>query len=105
MVNIKLMKAGGLARARQMVAIAEAAGMPCQMGCMIETRVGVTAATHLALACRNIQYADLDGHLHLASDPCQGGVITSAGNNRLSPGAGLGLSVVAPPGQKGRRRP
>ncbi len=104
MVNIKLMKAGGLHRARQMAACAEAAGLPCQLGCMIETRVGVTAATHLALACRGIAYADLDGHLHLASDPCQGGVFTSAGLNRLSPGAGLGLSVKAPSGAKGGRR-
>ncbi len=46
----------------------------------------------------------LDGHLHLASDPCQGGVFTSAGLNRLSPGAGLGLSVKAPSGAKGGRR-
>lgn len=105
MVNLKVMKAGGLQGARQMAAIAEAAGLPCQMGCMIETRVGVTAATHLALACQNIRYADLDGHLHLAADPCQGGVFTTAGRNRLSPGAGLGLSVVAPPGKKGGRRP
>ena len=104
MVNLKLMKSGGIQRARQMAAIAEGAGMPCQMGCMIETRVGVTAATHLALALQNIRYADLDGHLHLASDPCQGGVFTSAGQNRLAPGAGLGLSVAAPPGWKGGRR-
>jgi L-alanine-DL-glutamate epimerase-like enolase superfamily enzyme len=105
MVNLKLMKAGGLQRAMQMASIAEAAGMPCQMGCMIETRIGVTAATHLALALQNIRYADLDGHLHLASDPCQGGVFTSAGQNRLAPGAGLGLAVSAPPGTNGGRRP
>lgn len=104
MVNLKLMKAGGLLRARQMASVAEAAGLPCQLGCMVETRVGVTAATHLAFACRGIAYADLDGHLHLSSDPCQGGVFTSAGQNRLSPGAGLGLSVLAPSGERGGRR-
>ena len=97
MVNLKLMKAGGMRRAMQMALIAEAAGMPCQMGCMIETRIGITAATHLALASRNISFADLDGHLDLAVDPCQGGVITASGVNRLSPGAGLGLAVKAPP--------
>jgi o-succinylbenzoate synthase len=104
MVNLKLMKAGGLHRARQMASVAESAGMPCQIGCMIETRVGVTAATHLALASGAIEFADLDGHLHLASDPCQGGVFTSSGLNRLSPGAGLGLAVAAPDGQEGGRR-
>jgi len=104
MVNLKLMKAGGLHRARQMVALAESAGMPCQVGCMIETRIGVTAGTHLALACGGVRYADLDGHLHLASDPCQGGVFTSSGLNRLSPGAGLGLAVKAPNARGSRRR-
>jgi o-succinylbenzoate synthase len=104
MVNLKLMKAGGLHRARMMAAVAESAGMPCQIGCMIETRIGVTAATHLALASRGIGFADLDGHLHLASDPCQGGVFTSGGLNRLAPGAGLGLAVAGPPGAKGGRR-
>lgn len=104
MVNLKLMKAGGLHRARQMVALAESAGMPCQVGCMIETRIGVTAGTHLALACGGVRFADLDGHLHLASDPCQGGVFTSSGINRLSPGAGLGLAVKAPPARRARRR-
>ena len=93
MVNLKLMKSGGIRGAQQLARMAEAAGMPCQMGCMIETRVGITAATHLALAEGNIAYADLDGHLELASDPCSGGVMTEGGVNRVSPGAGLALSV------------
>jgi L-alanine-DL-glutamate epimerase-like enolase superfamily enzyme len=98
MVNLKLMKSGGLRGAQQLARIAEAAGMPCQMGCMIETRLGITAATHLALAEGNIRFADLDGHLELASDPSSGGVRTSDGENRVRKGPGLGISVRAPAG-------
>jgi L-alanine-DL-glutamate epimerase-like enolase superfamily enzyme len=68
------------------------------MGCMIETRLGITAATHLALAEGNIRFADLDGHLELASDPSSGGVRTSDGENRVRKGPGLGISVRAPAG-------
>jgi len=94
MINLKLMKSGGLRGAQQLAHIAEAAGMPCQMGCMIETRIGITAATHLALAEGNIRFADLDGHLELASDPSRGGVRTSGGHNRVPDVPGLGISVT-----------
>lgn len=96
MVNLKLMKAGGLRRALQMARICGAAGMPCQMGCMIETRIGITAATHLALSESSIHYADLDGHLELAADPSEGGVRTVCGENRLPRASGLGLRVAVP---------
>jgi hypothetical protein len=41
----------------------------------------------------NIRYADLDGHLELASDPCEGGVSTVDGENRVPEGPGLVASV------------
>ncbi len=97
MVNLKLMKAGGIRRSLQMAMVCDAARLPCQMGCMIETKIGITAATHLALSDKSIAYADLDGHLELAADPTEGGVRTVRGENRPSPGPGLGLRVVAPP--------
>jgi len=93
MVNLKLMKSGGLRGAQQLCRIAEAAGIPCQMGCMIETGIGITAATHLAMAECNIRFADLDGHLELASDPIVGGVSTIDGQNRVLEGPGLAASV------------
>jgi L-alanine-DL-glutamate epimerase-like enolase superfamily enzyme len=102
MINIKLQKSGGLRGAQELVSIAEAAGMPCQMGCMIETRIGITAATHLALAEGNITCADLDGHLELAADPSRGGVTTSGGENRVGGRPGLGITVRAPAGPNGR---
>lgn len=63
LVNIKLMKSGGIWKARKIAAVAEAAGVPCMIGCMGESNLGISAATHLAAAIKNIQYADLDSDL------------------------------------------
>lgn len=60
LINIKLMKSGGILRARRIANIAEAANMPCMIGCMGESEIGIAAGTHLAAAVKNIQYADLD---------------------------------------------
>jgi len=63
MINIKLMKSGGILKARKIVDIAEAANVPCMIGCMGESTVGITAAVHVAAALKNIQYADLDSDI------------------------------------------
>jgi len=66
MINIKLMKSGGILKARKIVAIAEAANVPCMIGCMGESAVGITAGVHLASALKNIRYADLDSDILIA---------------------------------------
>jgi len=65
MINIKLMKSGGIFNARKIAEIAEAANVPCMIGCMGESAIGITAAVHFAAAMRNVQYADLDCDLLL----------------------------------------
>ncbi len=65
LVNIKLMKCGGMLKARKIAAVAEAAGIPCMIGCMGESGIGIAAGTHLAAAIRNIRYADLDSDILL----------------------------------------
>ena len=65
MINIKLMKSGGIFNARKIAEIAEAANMPCMIGCMGESAIGITAAAHFAAATKNVQYADLDCDLLL----------------------------------------
>jgi o-succinylbenzoate synthase len=93
MVNIKLQKCGGLRNATKISNITEGVGVPCQVGCMIETGVGITAGTHLALAHRNIQNADLDGHLFLTRDIISGHQITQMGVNSITGQPGLGVCV------------
>ncbi len=92
--NIKLMKAGGIREAIKISNIAESAGISCMLGCMVETRIGVGAATHLALALKNIKYADLDGHLFLKKDIVEGGVITEDGINRVTSKEGVGVKLI-----------
>ncbi len=73
--NIKLSKSGGLNTALKIVSIAEAAGIKSQVGCMSETRFGLTALMHLVIARKNIVHFDLDSALMLADDPVTGGIV------------------------------
>ncbi|MGB9691249.1 MAG: dipeptide epimerase [Candidatus Sumerlaeaceae bacterium] len=89
-INIKLMKAGGLAEARRMVATARACGLQVMLGCMIESSLGITAAAHLAPA---VDHIDLDSHLLIANDPFTGVVTKSNGELLLPTAPGLGVNV------------
>ena len=68
-INIKLMKCGGVAEARKMITLARELGMQVMIGCMTETRAGISAATTLSPL---VDYADLDGHVLIANDPYDG---------------------------------
>ena len=65
LINIKLMKSGGILKARKISAVAEAGNMPCMIGCMGESMIGITAGVHFAAAVKNVQYADLDSDILL----------------------------------------
>jgi len=73
MINIKLMKTGGLYHALKICDLAHNAGMECMIGCMMESRISVTAAAHLAGARSIITKIDLDPPLLCSEDPVEGG--------------------------------
>ncbi|MBL7111363.1 MAG: dipeptide epimerase [Bacteroidales bacterium] len=91
--NIKLAKCGGIHTALRINAIAEGAGIRCMVGCMTETRLGLTAAAHVVSARPNIQYADLDGYLLLKSDPVVGGSRYNVGEITLPDTPGHGADI------------
>lgn len=73
-LNIKLGKSGGISTGLKICAIAESAGAKCMVGCFGESRLGLSAAVHLALARSTIKFVDLDSALHLREDPVIGGM-------------------------------
>ena len=87
------MKSGGLLNALRIAHVAEAAGIRCMVGCMLESRLALTAAAHLMAAQPNIVFADLDGHTSHTVDPVRGGMRFEAGTITLPEDPGLGLEV------------
>jgi L-alanine-DL-glutamate epimerase-like enolase superfamily enzyme len=68
-VNVKLVKAGGINSAIEVLRAAHRLGLETMLGCMIETSVLISAAAHLAELC---DYLDLDGNLLITNDPFAG---------------------------------
>ena len=62
-LNIKLMKCGGLLPGAKISDIAESAGVSCMVGCMLETKIAITAGLSLVAARRNITEADCDSFM------------------------------------------
>ncbi|MBI4168300.1 MAG: dipeptide epimerase [Acidobacteria bacterium] len=94
LVNLKLMKSGGIAASGAIARLAEGAGMRAMIGCMDESRIGIAAALHCALALPAVDRADLDGHLDLADDVARYGVRIERGYVLPALGRpGLGVSV------------
>lgn len=94
-INIKLMKCGGLYQAEKINAIAEASHIECMVGCMLESKIGIAAAGSLVAAKANITEADCDSFMY-AKDPemgIRGGFTITNGEFKLSDKPGLGLEI------------
>lgn len=94
MFNIKLGKSGGIFRALKIAAMGEKAEMEMQVGGFMESRLGMTASAHLALANAAIHHCDFDTPLMFTEDPVIGGIeYLDKGRLRITDTPGLGAAI------------
>jgi len=93
MINIKLMKIGGITNAIKANIFAELAEIPVMIGCMNESMGAMAAGVHFACAFKNVQYADLDSALDFQDDIVKGGASYENGYVIPSKKPGLGIEV------------
>jgi L-Ala-D/L-Glu epimerase len=72
--NIKLGKSSGFYKGLKIARLGAAAGMHMQVGGFMESRLGMTAAAHLALSNDHIHHCDFDTPLMFTEDPVIGGI-------------------------------
>jgi L-alanine-DL-glutamate epimerase-like enolase superfamily enzyme len=91
---IKLIKTGGLVRARQIAGIGEAAGIDCIVISPFETQIGAAAGLHMALAL------PICGHAHeltvfaSQAEMARTGIREEGENLTPSPAPGLGVDGI-----------
>jgi L-alanine-DL-glutamate epimerase-like enolase superfamily enzyme len=94
LLNIKLMKTGGLYNALKIASAAEVYGVECMLGCMLEAKVSVNAAVHLACAKNIVTKIDLDGPVLCSEDPVLGGSVFQEQLITVSDDPGLGIKGI-----------
>lgn len=92
-INIKLMKCGGIYPALQISEIAKKYHKPCIVGCMSESRLGIAAAAAVVVAKDNIESADLDSFYAFTNPEIGvcGGFEVIKDRITLSPKSGFGF--------------
>jgi L-Ala-D/L-Glu epimerase len=74
MFNIKLGKSSGFYKGLKIAKLGAKANMSMQVGGFMESRLGMTASAHLALANDHVHHCDFDTPLMFTEDPVIGGI-------------------------------
>ena len=94
-INIKLMKSGGLSNAVKIADIAEMHGIKCMMGCMLESSIGIAAAAHLAVAKSSvITKIDLDACFLAQYNPVSSSLRFNNADISIADLPGLGIDKI-----------
>ncbi|HPU40254.1 MAG TPA: enolase C-terminal domain-like protein [Microthrixaceae bacterium] len=93
LVNLKLMKTGGLHHAIRADRIAAAAGMRTQVGTMVESSVASAAGLAFAMASANVATVEMGGPLMIADDPGDLAGCYHGERVVLTDHAGLGITM------------
>lgn len=94
LINIKLMKCGGIYNALKIASAAEIYGVECMIGCMLEAKISVNAAVELACAKQIFTRIDLDGPVLCSEDPILGGALFEEKQITVSDEVGMGIRGV-----------
>lgn len=94
LINIKLMKSGGIYKASIINKMAELCGVECMVGSMIEIGVGISAAAHFAASQKNITRFDFDAPLMLSNNVIAGGIRYERNKIHLTQQTGLGITGI-----------
>ncbi|MBI3514471.1 MAG: muconate cycloisomerase, partial [Proteobacteria bacterium] len=95
LVSIKIMKAGGIARGREIAAICEAAGIACYGGTMFEAGLAIAAGLHLLGSTPNISLgaefytSTYVMGVEILATP----IVIKKGMTQVPTGPGLGVTV------------
>lgn len=92
-VNVKIMKAGMLG-ALEIKSICAAAGMDLMFGCMLESRIGQSAAVHIGCGTAAFSVFDLDSDVLLGDQPVTGGAVRRGPTLEVLDRPGLGCEIV-----------
>lgn len=94
-VSLKLLKCGGIFNALKITDSAEVHNIQCMISCVLESKISVTAAAHLACAKSSvITKVDLDSPTLCEIDPIVGGATFDKENIVLSDAPGLGIKEI-----------
>ncbi len=93
MLNIKLMKSGGIHEAIKISSLAKQYHKTCMIGSMLEGPISLLAAAHFALS-QDISMADLDSPLYLKEHPLLEAFHMKKDTIKLNEEFGLGLDTI-----------
>jgi muconate cycloisomerase len=95
LISIKIQKSGGMLRAREIAAIAEAGGLACYGGDMFETGIACTAGAHMIAATPNISLGCefYQPNYYLTEDLLSQRFAVRDGKVQVPTGPGLGIEV------------
>lgn len=93
-INIKLMKCGGIYRARGIYDLATSYSLPCLAGCMLESPIGITAMASFIAGRSNVRFIDLDPIAMIKTNPVHGGISLDGTKLRLTDKPGLGIEHI-----------
>ena len=94
MLNIKLMKSGGIYEALKISALAKHYNKNCMIGSMLEGPISLLAAAHFGVSEQNVTMADLDSPLYLEEHPLLEPFHLNKDEIRLHAQLGLGIDTI-----------